>query len=140
VRFATILLVTAVVVAACTPRVLELDVGTCFDDPSTLESVSDVPLRDCSDPHDNEVIALDQMGATTYPGDDTVTSISRETCIRVFDGYMGVPYLDSPYEVGWLSPTSESWAVGDREIICFVFDPTPQKIIGSVRNGTGVSL
>jgi len=138
VRFVTMLLATAVLLAACTPSVLELDVGTCFDDPSTFESVTDVPIRDCSEPHDNEVIALDQMSAPTYPGEDTVTLISEETCVRVFDGYMGVPYLDSPYEVGWLSPTSDSWDVGDREIICFVFDPVLEKITGSLRGGTGV--
>jgi len=136
VRFATIFLVTAVLVAACAPSVLKLDIGTCFDDPSTLESVTDVPIRDCSDPHDNEVIALDQMSATVYPGDDAVTSISEETCVRAFDGYLGEPYLESLYEVGWLSPSSESWDVGDREIICFAFDPTPQKITGSLKAGT----
>lgn len=132
-RVLTLVLATSILVAACAPSVLELEVGTCFDDPSSFESVTDVPILDCSEPHDNEVIALDQIGTTSYPGDDTVTSVSEETCVRVFDGAMGVPYLDSPYEVGWFSPSQDSWDVGDREIICFVFDPAFEKITGSVR-------
>ena len=135
-RLVAIFLAGAVLVAACVSSVIELDVGTCFDDPPSFDSVTDVPIRDCSEPHDNEVIALEVMAGSSYPGDDTVTSISEETCVRVFDAAMGVPYLDSPYEVGWLSPSSDSWDLGDREIICFVFDPAFEKITGSVRGGT----
>jgi len=138
VRTFPVVLAIAVLAAACTPSVLALDVGACFDDPPSFESVTDVPILDCSEPHDNEVIALEQMRATSYPGDESVASLSEDACVRVFDGAMGVPYLDSPYEVGWFSPSQDSWDVGDREIICFVFDPTLEKITGSVRGSTSV--
>lgn len=134
-RFAVVVVVLAIVLTACTPQVLELEVGACFDDPPAFESVTDVPIRDCSQPHDNEVIALESMGGDTFPGVDAVNSASEEKCVERFDDYMGEPYFDSPYEVGWLSPSSESWPAGDREIICFVFDPELAKITGSLKTG-----
>ncbi|NHZ71308.1 MAG: hypothetical protein GWP18_06665 [Proteobacteria bacterium] len=137
-RFAAVFAL-AFVLAACTPSVLELEVGTCFDDPPAFESVTDVPIRGCDEAHDNEVIALETMSGETFPGVDTVNSVSEEKCVERFDDYMGESYFDSPYEVGWLSPSSDSWPAGDREIICFVFDPDLVKITGSLRAGASAS-
>ncbi len=134
-----LLLAVALIASSCSASVRELEVVTCFDDPPAFESVTDVPIRDCADAHDNEVIALETMGSDTFPGIDTVNSVSEEKCVERFDGYMGESYFDSPYEVGWLSPSSDSWPAGDREIICFVFDPDLVKITGSLKAGTSAS-
>jgi hypothetical protein len=64
--------------SACSGTVLELDVGTCFDDPEDFEEVEEVPIVDCA----------------------------------------------------------ETWAIGDREVICFAYDIELEKITGSI-NGAG---
>jgi len=133
-RFTLALAVVALslLAASCGGEVLTLEVGTCFDDPESFEEVSDVPRVDCPEPHDNEVIALRQLEGSSFPGDDVVAGLADELCIVAFDGYIGVPYEDSLYEFGWLVPTSASWDAGDREVICFIYDPTFAKITGSV--------
>jgi len=44
----------------------------------------------------------------------------------------------SPFivRIGWFLPTSESWAAGDREVICFGYHVDFEKITGSI-NGIG---
>jgi len=36
------------------------------------------------------------------------------------------------YDSGWRYPTDETWAAGDREVICFAYDLTLSKITGSI--------
>ena len=121
---------------ACS-SVLSLEVGTCFDDPETFTEVTDVPIVDCAEPHDNEVIANFDIAGATYPGDDTVNRQAEVGCLERFEPYVGTAYADSIYEIGWLTPTASSWDdAGDREVICFVYDLTLAKITGSVE-GSG---
>ena len=122
--------------AGCSSTVLELEVGTCFDDPESFEEVEDVPLVDCSVPHDNEVIANEDLTGSDYPGQDQVENRASQICYDNFSDYVGIAYEESLYDIGWLFPTEESWAVGDREVICFAYDINLEKITGSV-NGIG---
>ena len=124
------------VTAACSGSVLELDVGTCFDDPETFDEVDDVPVVDCSEPHDNEVISTQDLTGSDYPGTEQVENRASQICYDDFSDYVGNAYEDSIYDIGWLFPTEESWAVGDREVICFAYDLDLQKISGTV-NGSG---
>lgn len=123
----------SILAASCGGEVLTLEVGTCFDDPESFEEVSDVPRVDCPEPHDNEVIALRQLDGSSFPGDDIVAGLADELCLAAFDEYLGIAYADSIYEFGWLVPTQASWDSGDREVICFIYDPTFAKITGSVQ-------
>lgn len=119
--------------AGCSSGVLTLDVGTCFDDPESFEEVTDVPIVDCAEPHDNEVIATFDLPDGGYPGDSVVTERARTGCLERFEPYVGVPYASSVYDLGWFTPTSASWDVGDREVICFVYDVDFAKTEGSAR-------
>ena len=127
------LVAMSVLAASCGGEVLTLEVGTCFDDPESFEEVSDVPRVDCPEAHDNEVIALRQLDGSSFPGDDVVAGRADELCVAAFDDYLGIAYEDSLYEFGWLVPTVASWGSGDREVICFIYDPTFAKITGSVQ-------
>jgi hypothetical protein len=131
-RILAILVAGCVVTAACTAGVLTLETGTCFDDPESFEEVSDVPVVDCSEPHDNEVIGSFDLPAGGYPGDAVVASRAEEGCLVRFEPYVGIDFPSSIYDLGWFTPTSESWDVGDREVICFVYDVTFARITGSV--------
>ncbi len=133
---ASVLFVGAVVLAACSASVLKLDVGTCFDDPETFDQVEDVPVVDCDDPHDNEVIANHDLMGDDYPGQEQVENRATQICYDRFSDYLGISYEASMYEIGWLFPTQETWAAGDREVICFAYDLALEKITGSI-NGIG---
>lgn len=122
--------------SACSGTVLSLDVGTCFDDPETFEQVEDVPVVDCDVAHDNEVIANADLTGSEYPGQEQVENRATQICYDNFADYVGISYEESIYDIGWLFPTEETWAVGDREVICFAYDVELNKITGSV-NGIG---
>lgn len=125
-----------VLITACSGAVLSLDVGTCFDDPASFAEVTDVPVVTCSDPHDNEVIALLPLGEPAYPGEDVINARAGEGCVAAFEPYVGIEYPQSTYDVGWFAPSADSWQVGDREVICFAFDLTGAETVGSIR-GSG---
>ncbi len=119
-------------IAACSSSVLELEVGTCFDDPDSYESVSDVPIVDCDQPHDNEVFANEDLTGSEYPGSDQVKNRADAICLEKFASYVGIAYEDSIYDIGSLFPTDQTWDVGDREVICFAYDISLDKITGSI--------
>ena len=129
-------MVVGVISSACSATVLELEVGTCFDDPGNFEQVEDVPVVGCEEPHDNEVIANVDLTGSDYPGRDQVENRASQICYDTFSDYVGISYEESIYDIGWFFPTDESWAVGDREVICLAYDLDLNKITGSI-NGIG---
>jgi hypothetical protein len=118
-------------------NVFELGVGDCFDDEESLsDGVSEGPIVNCSEPHDNEVYAVHEMSDTTYPGFDTTGERADDLCIDDFEPFVGTPYETSELDIGWLVPTDTSWANGDREIICFVYRVDLDKMTGTM-DGSG---
>jgi hypothetical protein len=132
------LVIAAVLLSACTGEVLTLDVGTCFDDPAEFDLVdpSDVPIVDCDVPHDNEVYANKDLQGDEFPGREGMANRAGQVCLDEFDPYIGASYDTSIYEFSWFVPSEESWDAGDREVICFAYDLTFEKITGSI-NGIG---
>lgn len=128
-----VILISAGALAACTASVLTLDVGTCFDDPESFDEVTDVPVTDCADPHDNEVFSTFDIPDGDYPGDEAVNAAAENGCLAAFEPYVGLDYASSVYDIGWFTPTQDSWDAGDREVICFVYEVTFAKITGSVQ-------
>lgn len=132
------LVIVVVALAGCSADVLALDIGVCFDDPDAFDLVesSDVPVVDCATPHDNEVYANVDLTGDAYPGPDEVANRADQICVDAFDAYIGAPYETSIYEFSWFVPSEESWDAGDREVICFAYDLSLEKITGSI-NGIG---
>ncbi len=123
----------AVLLAACSASVLQLEVGTCFDDPSgSYDEVADVPVVDCDQPHDNEVFANQDLTGSDFPGVDQVKNRADAVCLENFASYVGTAYADSIYEIGSLYPTAETWDIGDREVICFAYDMSLEQTTGSI--------
>lgn len=135
-RLALLVMAIGLIASACSGTVLELEVGTCFDDPETFVEVEDVPIVDCEDPHDNEVIANHDLTGSDYPGQEQTENRASQICYDSFADYVGIAYEESIYDIGWFFPTSESWAAGDREVICFGYHVDFEKITGSI-NGIG---
>jgi hypothetical protein len=77
----------------------------------------------CSEPHDSEAYASIMIDDGDFPGDQTVTDQAVADCTTEFNSFVGVDYQDSELDFAYYYPTEESWANGDREILCLIVDP-----------------
>ena len=101
-----------------------IKVGDCLNDSSIVdEEVTTIPLVTCDKEHDTEVISSVLVEDGDYPGEVAIRERADEECVAAFEDYVGFAYLDSLYDYGYYLPTAESWAGGDREILCTVWDP-----------------
>ncbi|WP_308298802.1 DUF4190 domain-containing protein [Streptomyces sp. GESEQ-35] len=116
---------------------LSLKKGECFDSPDGLEGFTyDVESVPCAGRHDGEVFAAVEMPGGSYPGDDEVTEVADDKCYALQDSYaMDAWAVPDHIDVYYLTPTRESWRLGDREITC-VFGHTDgtSSLTGSLRN------
>ncbi|MGY6497404.1 MAG: septum formation family protein [Microcella sp.] len=112
--------------------VFTIRVGDCLNDASAGDEVTEVPLVPCSEPHDSEVFASIIMTGDAFPGNDAVIAEADDACFERFEEFVGIPYVDSIYDFSYYFPTEGSWAGGDREILCVIYDPAGQKLTGSL--------
>lgn len=115
----------------------DLAVGACFDEPSASTDISTVTRHDCTEAHDAEVIAVAEYGDSSgYPTDAAIHAFVNETCVPVFNTYVGEDYQTNPdLSINYFYPDSDGWDSGDRTVTCYVVrdDATPmtQSIKGS---------
>ncbi|HEY4152047.1 MAG TPA: septum formation family protein [Pseudolysinimonas sp.] len=102
--------------------VFSIKVGDCLNDATATGEVTTAPIVPCSKPHDSEAFKSIIMDDGDFPGDDAVTSQADEGCADAFPGFIGIAYDDSHLNISYYYPTSDSWANGDREIMCTVYD------------------
>jgi hypothetical protein len=99
---------------------LAFTVGGCFDE--TGDDFVDVS---CEQPHQAEVYHVVQHpDVSLYPGDDEMAEWAEPQCYSRFESYTGVSYQDSALEFGYLYPSPGGWQAGDREVVCYLFDPS----------------
>jgi hypothetical protein len=110
--------------------VFEIAVGDCLTDQGTGTEVSDVPVVPCTQPHSSEVFHTYQVPGDTFPGDFTQTA--EEQCKPAFQEFVGMAYEQSVLDVTTLEPSVETWADGDRELVCIIVDPAGN-VTGSLR-------
>ncbi|WP_170219498.1 septum formation family protein [Nocardioides litoris] len=111
--------------------VQSIEPGQCFQVPSEVkEQLADLDEVPCDEPHDREAFAVigyeppdDETDADVFPGDDTLTRYADGRCASAFGDYTGTPYLDSDLYFTYLLPSPRSWQSGDRDVVCFAFDP-----------------
>lgn len=133
-----LILLLALLLSACTRQegktgfvesgevsAFNLQVGNCFDDPPDVAGlVSELLAIPCDQPHDNEVFFLvDYPSAADapFPGNETLGLFADQQCAAAFEGFVGLPYHESPLVLTSFTPTEESWATGDREVVCYLF-------------------
>lgn len=95
--------------------------GDCFDVPGDTfgTDVYDVDEVPCSGEHDAEVFATIPLPGSDYPGEDKVVDVADDKCFTLQRAYaMDSWALTEEVDVYYLTPTSESWSWGDREITC----------------------
>lgn len=112
-----------------------LQVGDCLDDAATTGAVQTVPTVPCDGPHDSEIYSTHLLGQSGYPGEEDVIGQADALCLPAFEEFVGEPYLDSRFDFSYYYPTEASWASGDREVLCVIYDPEGP-ITGSLRGVT----
>lgn len=103
-------------------NVFDLEVGHCFKDPGLAPEISDVETVECTDEHTFEVYAMVELADGDFPGAAEVQESAIQGCFSRFDDYVGHDYETSELDFSWLAPTTESWDLGAREIICTLYD------------------
>jgi hypothetical protein len=121
-----------------TKPINDIATGDCFDDPlGAVEDAAVVTVHACSEPHDNEVFATLEMPGNDWPGDKAVNRWADTHCMEEFAPYVGTRYESSFLEIGWYYPLEESWVkYDDRNIACILYDPSLEKLSGSMRGPT----
>lgn len=102
--------------------VFSIKVGDCLNDATASGTVTTAPIVPCSQPHDSEAFTSITMKDGDFPGTDAVKAQADQGCAGAFPGFVGIPYNDSKLDISYYFPTSDSWANGDREILCTVYD------------------
>ncbi len=106
--------------------VFAVEVGDCLATDPTGRVVSEVPTVDCSEPHTSEAFHSTTIKTEQLPSPADIEQLAQDECLAEFESFIGMPYELSGLEVLWLSPTAESWELGDRELTCLVTDPAGQ--------------
>ena len=94
-----------------------------------------MPTVPCSEPHDSEIYAAFELTQSAYPGEETTQGKADALCLPAFEEFVGEPYLESRFDFAYYYPTEESWASGDREVLCVIYDPVGP-VTGSLRGVT----
>jgi hypothetical protein len=125
---------TGELVEATEVNVFDLRVGDCLDGFADDTEISTVPAVPCSEEHTDEIMAaIDLSAEDEFPGTEAVQERAEEACHEEFERFVGVPWNESQLDFGFLGPTEESWADGDREILCTVGDPN-RSVTGTLRD------
>jgi guanyl-specific ribonuclease Sa len=129
----------ALVAAGCSALggadVQEFTVGECVSDSSVSnegsQEVGALPIVDCAEAHDGEVYYVENITDDSLPAD--VDARADALCFEQFEGYVGAPFSESVYYYAYLVPTSSSWDLGDREIVCLLVGEAGEQLTGSAR-------
>ena len=136
-RLAFALVVFAILAAACSSEtsVFDLGVGDCFNDQAdlTVSEVSTVATVDCAEPHDNEIYFEYSMTDAVFPGNDAAMDSALTRCLDEFDAFVGLGYAVSDLDIFPITPTTLSWAEGDRIVYCAIYALDLSKLEGTVR-------
>lgn len=113
--------------------------GDCFNDPPAERQLEEVDVVPCEQPHDNEVFATVTHPApegADFPGRDAVVAYAEQACPQPFADYVGASYDQSRFTLFPIVPSADTWAQGDRQVICALYDHQAGKLTGSAR-GSG---
>jgi hypothetical protein len=56
----------------------------------------------------------------------------EKSCVAEFEGFVGLSYVESVFEIGFITPVEEGWPDGDRLVTCMIYDPAGE-VTGSLR-------
>lgn len=121
----------------------KVKVGDCAIDPlRKKEAAPDAAVRavrvvPCDQAHDSEVYAIPELPDAEFPGPDEVIAMGEQACKDAYTGYVGVDFQDSQNDADSLYPSMETYADGDRKVICFVVAPNGSTVTSSLKGSEG---
>lgn len=115
--------------------VFAIRVGDCVDTNSAGSQISSLPVVPCGESHSDEAFYAYNVEAGDFPGEDVVNAEGMNKCLPEFEAFVGSSYEESTLDFWPMTPTEGSWAQGDREVVCFVYD-TAGDTVGSLK-GSG---
>jgi hypothetical protein len=110
--------------AGGTLSVTEMQVGDCFSTDGETE-IADVDAVPCTEPHNYEVFAVRDHDGPLPLTDASYQSAFDTLCLADFETYVGTEWATSEIYADMITPSEESYADGDREYICFLYEPDP---------------
>ncbi|MFC9292989.1 DUF4190 domain-containing protein [Streptomyces sp. NPDC057011] len=124
-------------------KVNDIRTGDCFNTGGDLAEYQDkdggqaafkVKIVPCDQPHEGEAYAVFNLEDGAFPGTEKVTAMAEEKCAGAkLTDYVGAKAkLSDKLEVYYYFPQAATWAIGDREVTCFLGDSTGAST-GSVR-------
>ncbi|MGH2462119.1 MAG: septum formation family protein [Candidatus Limnocylindria bacterium] len=118
---------------AGTLSVFDLQVGDCFD--AEMGEISEVQAIPCAEPHVYEVYSVVEYPAGELPSaiDENYTQWEMDTCVGRFEDYVGIDFDFSDFYFSTLTPSDQSWAEGDRALMCFLHNSTESPLTGSAQ-------
>ncbi len=66
-----------------------------------------------------------------FPGSEAEGRYADQQCTGLFTGYVGIPLDASPFSTQYIFPSADTWAHGDREIKCSLYDPSTTNVVVS---------
>jgi Septum formation len=117
--------------------IFDLRPGDCFSSGET--AIVSVFVVDCSEQHVYEAFAVFDHDAgpdDEYPGDQAIGEYANSACQPPFEEYVGIAYEDSIWYITSIPPSEETWAEGDREIVCTLTNEQETEVTGSAE-GSG---
>ena len=119
------------VTASASVDAFQVKVGDCTG--SLKEGdVSDLQVIPCADPHFYEAYANTQLTDSAYPGESAVIKQASKFCTAEFKSFIGLATKDSGYDMFYMYPVEQSWATGDREVLCLA-GSDKGKLAGSLK-------
>ncbi|WP_329101570.1 hypothetical protein OG792_21440 [Micromonospora sp. NBC_01699] len=110
-------------ITAETTGILDIEGGECFSDPAYLDRANDVVVlyKPCEERADNESYGFVQAADGEWHR-PAVAAYGWQECGRDFVRRWG-GQSESGMDFYPVLPTAETWADGDRSIMCVVYNP-----------------
>jgi|HigsolmetaAR201D_1030396.scaffolds.fasta_scaffold09027_2 hypothetical protein len=117
-------------------HVNDLEVGDCVELDVFDAELSRLPVVDCAEPHEGEVVyAADLFGPDEdFPGREAMRARVRRACGDAFERYVGTHPGRSELDLYYAVPSRGSWDDGDRMVVCFAIRPDGGTLERSVRD------
>jgi putative regulator of septum formation len=97
----------------------EVKVGDCFTElPDAAQGVPVPRSISCQESHAGEVVAVLTMPDGDFPGQPAIDAYAEDKCVAALADYSPPAMLDDSIQLFGRYPTVESWAQGDRGVLC----------------------
>lgn len=115
----------------------DLKVGDCFNMAEEVltgaQPAGQVERVDCQHSHNSQVVGIKKLSGNSYPGQKQLYDLALKECAREFEGFVGISYRDSKWDLYPLTPTETTWQdKGERKLTCAALSLPEQK--GSLKD------